>query len=290
MSLISILISLAIESYWEQIDKLRHYDWFEKYCSWMMNKLEGQAIYDSPLGVVLVLAPLVFAVWLVDAMLGGVFSLFSFVFGVAVLLFCLGPRTLSRDAQAYLDAAEAGDHELAKQYAIEILGRPVDEKPQELAEAVKAAILVRANDRLVAVMFWFVLLGPVGAVMFRAATMLKDETVLVPDKFSHSVHDLFWVMNWLPARLCIIGYALAGNFIDTVSYWRSLKDFWTRDSDELLIASGVGALRQDMRSDIIEQGEERFYQGVALAISLIKRTVIVIITLLALFTLAGWLI
>lgn len=252
MSLISILISLAIESYWEQIDKLRQYDWFETYCNWMMEKLEGQAFYDSPAGVVLVLAPLVLAVWLVDAMLGGVLSLFSFVFGIAVLLFCLGPRSLSRDVQGYLDAAEAGDHELAKQHAIEILGRPIDEQPQQLAESVKDALLVHANDRLVAVMFWFALLGPVGAVMFRASTLLKDETVLVPDKFSHSVHDLFWVMNWLPARLCIIGYALAGNFIDTVSYWRSLNDFWRRDSDDLLVASGTGALRQDVRVDMAE--------------------------------------
>ena len=125
MSLISILISLAIESYWEQVDRLRRYDWFETYSHWMMDKLHNQPFYNSPAGVVLVLLPLVFAVWLVGAMLGGVLGLFSFVFGIAVLLFCLGPRTLARDVQAYLDAAEAGDHEQAKQYAIEILGRPV---------------------------------------------------------------------------------------------------------------------------------------------------------------------
>lgn len=290
MSLISILISLAIESYWNQIDKLRRYDWFETYTKWMMEKLEGQPFYESPVGVVLVLVPLLFAIWLLDAMFGGVASLFSFVFGIVVLLFCLGPRTLSRDVQAYLDAVEAGDNETAKQYALHILNRPVDEQPQQLAESVKEAILVHANDRLVAVMFWFALLGPVGAVMFRASTLLKEETVLVPDKFSHSVHDLFWVMNWIPARLCIIGYALAGNFIDTVSYWRSLSDFWTRDSSELLIASGIGALRQDVRMDLADGDNQIIIHSVAHAISLIKRTVIVYITLLALLTLAGWLI
>ncbi len=290
MSLISILISLAIESYWEQIDKLRRYDWFDTYTQWMIEKLEGQAIYDSPAGVILVLVPLVCGVWLTDAMLGGVWSLFSFVFGIAVLLFCLGPRSLSRDIQGYLDAAEAGDHELAKQYALEILGRPVDEQPQQLAESVQEAILIQANDRLVAVMFWFAILGPVGAVMFRTSTLLKDETVLISDKFSHSVHDLFWVMNWLPTRLSIIGYALAGSFMDTISYWRSLNDFWTRDSHELLVASGIGALRQDMHSEIKHPDEKIFFHAVAHALSLVKRTIIVFITLLALMTLAGWLI
>ena len=290
MSLISILISLAIESYWEQVDRLRRYDWFEGYRSWMMAKLEGLPLYESPLGVILVLGPLIFAVWLVDAMLGGVLSLFSFLFGIAVLVFCLGPTTLSREVQAYMEAAEAGDHERAKQHAMGILGRPVDETPGQLAAEVKNALLVHANDRLIAVMFWFAVLGPVGAVMFRASTLLKDETVLVPDKFSHSVHDLFWVMNWIPARLCIIGYALAGNFIDTVSYWRSINDFWTRDSEDLLATSGNGALRQDVRIDV-EAGESDLVIGtVAHAMALIKRTVIVFLSLLALLTLGGWLI
>ncbi len=290
MSLISILISLGIESYWDQVDRLRRYDWFENYSHWMTEKLHGQPFYHSPAGVLLLIAPLVLAVWLVNAMLGGVLSLFSFVFGVIVLLYCLGPRTLARDVQAYLDAAEAGDHEQAKQFAQEILGRPVDEKPQQLAEAVKEAILVQANDRLIAVMFWFALLGPVGAVMFRASALLKEQSLLVPDKFSQSANDLFWIMNWIPARLCIIGYALAGNFIDTVSYWRSLNDFWRRDSSDLLVASGVGALRQDVRSDLADADDEVFIHGVAHTMSLIKRTIIVFITVLALMTLTGWLI
>ena len=290
MSLISILISLVVESYWDQIDKLRRYSWFDTYSQWMMEKLEGQPLYDSPVGVVLVLAPLVLAVWLVDAMLGGVLSLFSFLFGIVVLLFCLGPRTLSRDVHNYLDAAEAGDQELAREYAVHILGRPADEQPKQLADCVKKAILVQANDRIIAVMFWFAILGPVGAVMFRAGSLLKDESVMVSDKFSQSVNDLFWVMNWIPTRLSIVGYALAGNFIDTLSYWRSLNDFWTRDSHELLIASGTGALRQDIREDREHQDEKIFIHGAAHALSLVKRTIIVFITLLALLTLAGWLI
>lgn len=290
MSLISILISLAIESYWDQVDKLRRYDWFDSYRNWITEKLEGQTLYESPFGVLLVLIPLVFIVWLVDAMLGGVLSLFSFLFGIVVLLFCLGPNTLSREVQAYLDAAESGEHEKAKQHAIEILRRPVDEQPQQLASAVKDAILIQANDRLVAVLFWFAVLGPVGAVMFRASTLLKEETVLVPDKFSHSVHDLFWVMNWIPARLCIIGYALAGNFIDTVSYWRSINDFWIRDSEDLLVTSGNGALRQDVRIDVAEGDSNTVIHTVAHAMSLVKRTVIVFLALLAIMTLAGWMI
>ncbi len=289
MSLISILISLAIESYWDKVDSLRQYDWFDNYCNWMSGKLAGQPFMETPFGVLAVVMPIVLAVWLVDYMLGGVLWLFGFVIGIVVLVYCIGPRSLARDVQTYLEAVEAGDHAAARQYAAGILDRPVDEKEKELAQAVKEAILVQANDRLIGVLFWFALLGPVGAVLYRVSTLLKEQTAFEAGGFASAAQDLFWVMNWLPTRFCIIGYALAGNFIDTISYWRSISDFWTRESTDLLIASGVGALRQDMRADIEQHTDEYFALGVSHALALVKRTVVVFVTLLALMTLTGWL-
>lgn len=289
MSLISILISLAIESYWDKVDSLRQYDWFENYCNWMSEKLAGQSFTESPFGVLAVVMPLVLSVWLVDNMLGGVLWLFGFAIGIVVLVYCIGPRSLVRDVQAYLEAAESGDHDAARQYAASILDRPVDEKEKELAQTVKETILIQANDRLIGVMFWFAVLGPVGAVLYRVSTLLKEQTSFEAGGFATAAQDLYWVMNWLPTRICIIGYALAGNFIDTISYWRSISDFWVRDSSELLIASGMGALRQDLRTDSEPDADEYFTLGVSHALSLVKRTVVVFITLLALMTLTGWL-
>lgn len=134
MSLISILISLAIESYWEKVDSLRQYDWFESYSNWISAKLAGQSFMESPLGVLVVVLPVTLSVWLVAYMFGGNLWLFGFVIGVVILVYCLGPRSLERDVQAYLEAAEAGDHETARQHAANILDRPADEKEKELAD------------------------------------------------------------------------------------------------------------------------------------------------------------
>lgn len=289
MSLISILISLAIESYWEKVDSLRQYDWFETYCNWINGKLAGQPFMESPIGVLTVVLPVTLAVWLVGYMFGGTLWLFGFVIGIAILVYCLGPRSLARDVQAYLEAAEAGDHETARQYAANILDRPADEKEKELAQAVKEAILIQSNDRLIGVMFWFALLGPVGAVLYRVSNLLKGKTAFEAGGFASAAKDLFWVMNWLPTRISIIGYALAGNFIDTISYWRSISDFWIRESTDLLVASGLGALRQDLRADLDQHTDEYFTLGVSHALSLVKRTVVVFLTILALMTLTGWL-
>ncbi|MDH5407062.1 MAG: regulatory signaling modulator protein AmpE [Gammaproteobacteria bacterium] len=288
MSLISVLISLAIESYWNKLDALRQYDWFESYSNWMNEKFSQIVFMESTIGVILVIAPVCAAVWLLESMFGGVLWLFGFAFGIAVLLYCLGPRSLATDAQAYLDAAEAGDHDLAKQHAESILGYETEEQEKKLADTVKKELLVQANDRLIGILFWFVLLGPVGAVLYRLSILLKQQTTFEAGEFAEASRNLYWIMNWLPARLCVVGYALAGNFIDTMSYWNSLSDFWLKDSEELLVTSGCGSLRQDLRADIQSNTEEFFINGVAHAISLIKRAVVVFLAILALMTLTGW--
>jgi membrane protein required for beta-lactamase induction len=108
--------------------------------------------------------------------------------------------------------------------------------------------------------------------------------------FAQTAKRLYQIVYWIPARLTVIGYALAGNFVDTMSYWESPADLWQRDSRELLTVSGVGSLRQDMRYTADKWVEEQdLTVGVSHALALIKRTVIVWVVVLALLTLAGWL-
>jgi membrane protein required for beta-lactamase induction len=97
-------------------------------------------------------------------------------------------------------------------------------------------------------------------------------------------------MIWLPARICVLSYAVAGNFVDTMSYWNGLSDLWLRDSEEFIVVSGVGALRYEHRIDRNEHDdEEPDATGIQHALSLTKRAVIVWVVLLALLTVTGWL-
>ena len=290
MSLITILISLAIESFWQRIDDFRPFSWCEQACQWTYQKLADSSWREGPAGVLAVIAPMVLGVGLVNAMLMGVWSGFGFIFAIIVVLYSLGPRGLARSIQAYLDAAEQGDHDSANQYASEVLGRQVDETPEQLTQYMKEAILVQANERLIGVLFWFVLLGPMGAVLFRASVLLKQQYEMDTSGFARSSRQLYHILFWIPARLCVLGYALAGSFIDTMSNWDGLSDFWQRESSELLIISGTGALRQEMREENEENALQFLLLGVTHTLALIKRTLIVLIVILALLTLAGWLV
>lgn len=292
MSLIAILLSLLAESFWRGVEQWRRYDWFERYVDAFLPWLEKLQLPQGPLTVLAIVTPLIFAVWLAEAMLAGVWSGFAYLFGIAVLIFCLGPQDLNHQVQRYLDAVEAEDEDEAKRLACEILGYACneDDPPMQTAENLREAVLTQIVDRLLGVLFWFVILGPLGAALFRVSHLLQQYTLNSTDAVSQAGQRLYQIVFWLPARLCVIGYALAGNFVDAMSYWNSPADIWQRESRDLLVASGVGALRQDMRVTAEKMLEEQDLSvGVSHALALIKRTVIVWIVVLALLTLAGWL-
>lgn len=292
MSLIAILLSLFAESYWRRLERWRRYDWLDRYVDAMLPWLDRVKIPHGPVTVLAIMLPIGFVVWLLEAMLAGVWGGFAYLFDIAILIFCVGPKDLNWQVQQYLHAIERGDEEASKELVCEILGEDAydENAPMQVAEGLREMLLTQIVDRILGVFFWFVLLGPIGAVLFRAAQLLEQYGATQPGVFAAAAQRLYQIVYWLPARLCVIGYALAGNFVDTMSYWNSMADLWERESRDLLIVSGVGALRQDMRgtADQWAQGEE-IAIGVSHTLALVKRTVIIWLVVLALLTLAGWL-
>jgi len=86
------------------------------------------------------------------------------LFALAVLLYCFGPREFERDLEAILAAPDGLGREAAAQ-ALADDGRPVAWNAPALGEAIVYAAL----RRRFAVLLWFFLLGPVGALLYRLA-------------------------------------------------------------------------------------------------------------------------
>ena len=286
MSLISVLIALAVEHFYKQIGELRQFGWFARYHDMLFNKLEGQPFRDGPLGIVLILGSIVFAVWLVNAMLAGVAIIFSFIFTVVVLIYCMGPRDLEKDMLNFSQAIERGDTEAAEIMAGEFLDTPPeDNSTADLIKHVEAGILIHANIRVLGVLLWFMLLGPVGAVLFRLSCLLKSRLATEDTAYATAARDLYRILMWLPARMSVIGFALTGSFIDTMSNWSNVSDMWRRDSDEFIVISGLGAIRHELDA---EQGEcETGLVCIHHVMALVKRTLLVWVAILAILTLTG---
>lgn len=313
MNLIIILISLAIERFLGSLEDYRRFDWFDDFCDVVMTRLSQWRWSDGPIGVVFTVGPVVLGIWLIASLAHAVTPVFAFLFAIVVLLFCIGPKDLERDVEGYLDAMDRGDYEGGAWYASAVLNREVSAPPAEMARRVRDAVLVKSNDRLLGVLFWFVVLGPVGAMLFRLTSMAREHLHGEATGYAKSVGDLYAILLWPVARLSVMAYALAGSFMETFSQWRHVSDVWQWDSEDLLIRSGRGALRQTgdpagsarvggrdpgaeaetMKQDTAsasraDEQAEPDTEAVRDALALIKRTLIIWIALLAIMTLTGW--
>ena len=290
MSLLSVIFALIAESFISSLSELRRFDFIFRYVSWLRTKLPVFSFQNGSVTLVIVFSGVLFAVWLISAMLANVLGLFGFLFGIAVLIFMIGPRDLEDDVQNVSTAFENKDYEGANFYASQLANRDIAEPPHQLAQTVKEVILLQANTRLLGVFFWFILLGPVGAVLFRLTCLLKENQTNETDEFAEASRELYQIIIWLPARICVLSYAVAGSFVETMSYWNGLSDLWLRDSEEFIIVSGIGTLRYELRKDREDDNEEPDIAGIHHALSLVKRAVIVWIVLLSLLIVTGWLV
>jgi membrane protein required for beta-lactamase induction len=124
-------------------------------------------------------------------------------------------------------------------------------------------------------------------VLYRAVTELSRLTQQDNDEFSWAARQLNEILDWLPARLVALGYALSGHFEAAVVGWRGAtanKESWLVPAAQVLAATGTGALDLDQEID----DSMAWDQVLQSAMGLVWRTLILWVFVIALLTLAGW--
>jgi len=284
MTLLTILLSLILERLFGSMAELRRFGWFD----WLVMQLRQKPWADGSAGVaVVVLIPLLL-VFLLAAMLQALGGFFLFLFALVVLLYSFGPGDLEAEVEAFVEARRRGDEEAAMLYARDLLGDdPVDNSGQ-LTRLMLEASLAEANNRFFAVVFWFVLLGPVGALLYRLAAILHRREMADTAGFNLAAQRLYQIMLWLPARLVAVSYALSGSFVDAMQQWHEQTGHWLEDSHFVLVATGLGALRYhpaDNDDALLDLAEENSY--IQEAMSLIRRAALLWLVVLAVAVVAG---
>lgn len=287
MTLISALLGIAADRLLPHLHEYRRYEPFLAYVDWVRERFVGPA-WDHLGGVLLLLLPLWGSIALLQNWSGDwLFGLIGLLFHVAVLVYCLGPRDLAGDVDSYREACAAGDASLQKRAAALLLhSAEVPDDSAQCAQEVGTAVLVEANDRLFAVLFWFALLGPLGAVVYRSAAVLYQQR-RERGEFGDSVAWLNAILIWLPARLLALGYALSGHFDAAVEGWRHAHQSRPQGSEgslQVLAMTGSGALGGDGGA----LSQERSVRRVTVAMRLVWRTLGIWLVVIALLTLAGW--
>jgi AmpE protein len=304
MTLIALLIGLIIERLATQIFHWRRMRWLERIIDRGFALAARFAALPALISIILLTAILVLPVAAVTIALGD--TLFGFphlVLAVVVLFFSLGPNDIGEDVNDYCNALEEGDEERINQTAKTLVENTVPDDPLERIRCVEEAVCIQANNRLFAVIFWFVLLGPLGPLgawayrvtdlvrrraVFQAGREEIDAATITP--LRDAAVTLHGWLAWIPARLTAIGYAVAGHFDAALAAWRSRGDApagsTSENSERLLARVGTAALALESGED--EDLTARGVRGATAAKRLVFRLLLIWAVIISAMTLYGW--
>jgi membrane protein required for beta-lactamase induction len=299
MNLIALFIGLVLERTLTDLLELREPRLLDGYFDWLLRAMDRNpgvpAYIIAGIGIVLPVLPVL---WIAHAFGANLLGLPYVAFASLVLVVSLGPRDLGREVRDYIAASEAGDPLSAERLAKEILESDAPTAPGGRVRAVEEAILVQANNRIFGVIFWFMLLGPAGALLFRVADLFRRRAVFEAGRSSLAgagepqslvaLTAIFGTLAWLPARLLAVGYAIAGSFEDAVADWRAYYDdcseSFFRINEDVICAAGMGALRSASGSGSLAEPAA----AAAASLKLVNRTLVVWLTGISILTLLGF--
>lgn len=143
-----------------------------------------------------------------------------FVLELVVLIYSLGRGDFHTQLGRYLGSWQRGDIEAAYQEAIATVGGDMERSigsAGELHTQMRRSVLYIAFERWFAVVFWFYFLGPWAALAYRLVQLLSGHGATDDRLILH--RWLVWI-EWLPARLLGLAFALTGNFASCIVAWR----------------------------------------------------------------------
>lgn len=294
MEFLTILIVLGLVQLWGSGGPLQRDDWFH---AWI-NKIAGFFGPGKSRLLTIVAIPVVFTLFLQALFDARLFGLLSLILFIAVLLFCLGRGDFNDAIKRYLEAWQRGDFESAYDKAGSIgdfrQNDAIDDR-QSLHAQVRVAMLYDGYQRWFAVVFWFFLLGPCGALGYRLSYLCARDEQL--DDIDRQLAMRFiHYLDWIPARLLALSFSLTGNFVKGFNECgKQLMD--NMPIPELLDCCAVAAINTDFTDtstdsvDTLTPADESgFVQKARVQLlalqSLLSRSVICWLIILALLTLA----
>jgi len=185
--------------------------------------------------------------------------LVGWLVGVLALCCALELRSLGRRVEAVAQALRSDDLDEARRRVGYLVSRQTSELDStEVARAATESVLENGSDAVFAAIFWFVVLGAPGVVLYRLSNTLdamwgyRNERF---ERFGWAAAKIDDLLNYIPARLVALTYALLGNTRLALRCWRTQAPKWDSPNAGPVMAAGAGALGVELGGPAIYHGE-----------------------------------
>ncbi len=182
--------------------------------AWFLRWRRRVAAYGLGPGLQLLLVaalPALLAHWLLHLLQPLLFGLLWIPAAAALLLYSFGRGDFRQLQERYRDQCRRGDFEGAWLRASAEIGLDASgSDPRDSTQAhatIQRALLYEGYQRWFAVLFYFFLLGPAGALAYRLLQMAaRNIAGQLPQR-------CLFLADWIPARLLAATFSLTGDFV-----------------------------------------------------------------------------
>jgi len=226
---------------------------FGNWATRLEQRLNYNTRWQGILAVILAVFPFVLIAWLLDWLLPNVW-----IIAVGLLYLAIAPRSLFEHAWAVRKALKKNNVIAARQRVSDIVSRDTQFlNEQEITRATIESVLENGNDAIFGAIFWYLVAGLPGLVLYRLVNTLdalwgyRNTQFLY---FGWAAARLDDVLNWIPARLTAFSYACVGNFSIAMKSWSQQAATWYSPNAGVVMSAGAGALQ-------IILGDTAYYHG-----------------------------
>ncbi len=310
MTFFSVLLALIIEQVRALSTHNPLYNLVRSHAEHTAQGFDAGRAKHGLLAWLVVVVPFVLVVAVVYYVLMRINILLGFAWNVLIVYLTLGFRQFSHYFTDIHLALNNDDPNRAREILRQWIGiDTVDMPVQEVVRNTLVHAVVASHRHVFGVFFWFLMpIGPAGAVLYRISEYLaRHWSEPGPDRspeFSQFARRAFYVIDWIPARLTSIGFAIVGNFEDAIYAWRTYARQWPDGNDGILLAAGSGALGARLVGPLAEPSSVDTLDGdheaplpvgsdctprtLQAAVGLVWRAVLLWMLLLMMLTIAVW--
>jgi AmpE protein len=245
MKLFIILLCLLSERYLPHAASFYRFNWFQNYFSSCMALSKNK---NPTRLILLTIVPVILMLWIFLSLFGNIFyGVIGFIVNLSIFYYCLGPQNPF--------------------YPV----RDIDESTDPNAAA--RHYLIGVNNQLFALIFWFILSGPLAVLTYRLLTCTwhEEETRELSEK-------IVSLPDWITVRVTLLLYLLAGNF---QRGFRFFSRHWLSAPDKNADFLGQGGLLAAVVQDETE------VITLTAAQEMVERALIIFLVFIAIFTLAA---